>query len=187
MVAGYLWRFPGTINERDMAFFRSVRSRVFSVIFLASILGGILISWAFTPPVEAQSSPVEPLPSRYQIGLQTYLENCSTCHIPIPASVLPTQTWKHLLEKPNSHYGIRLPNMIGINQRLMWDYLAYSSRPVSKDAPVPLFIEQSPWFKALHPRVSLPSPVTHLTCVTCHPNAARYDYRTLTPEWENAP
>ncbi|MFM7788309.1 MAG: diheme cytochrome c family protein, partial [Microcystis panniformis] len=26
----------------------------------------------------------------------------------------------------------------------------------------------------------------HTTCVTCHPNASRYDYQTLTPIWDDA-
>ncbi|MFM6375071.1 MAG: diheme cytochrome c family protein, partial [Microcystis panniformis] len=40
--------------------------------------------------------------------------------------------------------------------------------------------------KVLHPRVNLPTPLGHTTCVTCHPNASRYDYQTLTPIWDNA-
>jgi predicted PurR-regulated permease PerM len=167
-----------------MAFFGRVRSLSILILFLASVLGGILLSGWLSPPAVGQ---IEPLPERYKIGQQTYLENCSGCHIPLPASVLPLQSWKHLLENPNYHYGVRLQNMIGITQRLIWDYLSYSSRPLTTDAAVPLFIEQSTYFKALHPRVTFTGPVTHLTCVVCHPNASRYDYRTLTPAWENAP
>jgi hypothetical protein len=153
-------------------------------MFLVSILAGIYLSSVLNSPAYAQSDPI---PNRYQIGQQTYLENCSSCHLPIPAGVLPTQTWKNILENPNYHYGVRLENMIGITQRLIWDYLSYASRPIPADAPVPLFSEQSTFFKALHPRVTLPKPTTHNTCVICHPNAARYDYRTLTPAWDKAP
>jgi hypothetical protein len=176
-----------SLRLHRMPLVNKIRSTFLLAIFLASILGGLLISSVFDVRAIAQFTPTDTLPSRYQIGQQTYLENCSTCHIPIPAGVLPTQSWKHLLENPNSHYGVRLPNMIGLTQRLIWDYLSYASRPLVADAPVPLFIERSTFFKALHPKVTLPSPIAHTTCVSCHPNASRYDYQTLTPEWENAP
>ncbi|MFM7716090.1 MAG: diheme cytochrome c family protein, partial [Microcystis sp.] len=42
------------------------------------------------------------------------------------------------------------------------------------------------YVKVLHPRVNLPTPLGHTTCVTCHPNASRYDYQTLTPIWDDA-
>jgi hypothetical protein len=170
-----------------MVFPRGIRARFFGAIFLASILGGFLLSWVFTPPATAQFTPSVTVPARYRAGQQLYLESCSGCHVPIPASVLPVQAWKHLLENPDSHYGIRLPNPLGLTRYLMWEYLSYSSRAVGAEAAVPLFIERSPYFKALHPRVPLPSRLDHTTCVSCHPRAANYDYRTLTPAWEDAP
>ncbi|GCL56942.1 dihem cytochrome c family protein [Microcystis aeruginosa] len=163
-----------------------VKSIFFLILFLLSILGGILLASLLQQPAIAQSPASDIVLNRYQIGQQTYLENCATCHIAIPPSILPSQTWKKILENPNSHYGIRLKPIVGITQRLIWDYLSYSSRPLTETTFVPLLIEQSSYVKVLHPRVNLPTPLGHTTCVTCHPNASRYDYQTLTPIWDNA-
>lgn len=130
------------------------------------------------------------VPSRYQAGYDAYLETCSGCHLPIPPEVLPSESWKKLLEQPDKHYGTSLTGSTELNrltQRLMWDYLSAFSRPLSINEPLPLYVEQSRYFKALHPRVDLPKPTTSKTCVVCHPNAAQFNYRTLAPEWEDAP
>ncbi|MFM6691778.1 MAG: diheme cytochrome c family protein, partial [Microcystis panniformis] len=128
-----------------------VKSIFFIILFLLSILGGILLASLLQQPAIAQSPSSDTVLNRYQIGEQTYLENCATCHIAIPPSILPSQTWKKILENPNSHYGIRLKPIVGITQRLIWDYLSYSSRPLSETTFVPLLIEQSSYVKVLHP------------------------------------
>jgi hypothetical protein len=130
---------------------------------------------------------LDPIPSRYENGRDLYIENCSGCHIAIPPEVMPTETWKQLLENPEDHYGRSLTNLIRITQLLIWDYLSAYSRPLTTNEPVPLLIEQSRYFKALHPRVKFSEPVTTDTCVKCHPGVAQFDYRTLTPEWQDAP
>lgn len=127
------------------------------------------------------------VPSRYQLGYESYLETCSGCHLPIPPAVLPIESWKRLLEQPDKHYGTSLTGFNRLTQRLMWDYLSTFSRPLSINEPLPLYVEQSRYFKALHPRVDLPKPTSSKTCLVCHPKAEQFDYRTLTPEWENAP
>ncbi len=85
-----------------------VKSIFFLILFLLSILGGILLASLLKEPAIAQSPSSDTVLNRYQIGQQTYLENCATCHIAIPPSILPSQTWKKILENPDSHYGIRL-------------------------------------------------------------------------------
>lgn len=99
---------------------------------------------------------------------------------------MPTETWRKLLERPQNHYTTSL-DLISLTQILIWDYLRAYSRPLGKDEPLPLYLEQSRYFKALHPRVPLPQPVTHKTCVSCHPNITNFDFRTLTNEWDNSP
>jgi hypothetical protein len=123
----------------------------------------------------------------YEIGQQLYLENCSSCHLPIPPEVLPTETWREILEKPQQHYSEQLTPTISLTTRLMWQYLSTFSRPLLPDESQPKYVEQSRYFKALHPRVKLPKPVTVQTCITCHPSATEFNYRNLTSEWENTP
>lgn len=132
-------------------------------------------------------SSVDKVPERYQNGLNLYLETCSTCHLALPPEVLPMETWQVLLEKPNDHYGTSVNGLIRLTQLLIWDYLRTYSRPLTPNEPVPLYTERSRYFKALHPRVTLPDVVTHKTCLVCHPAAENFNFRTLTPEWENSP
>jgi len=144
------------------------------------------------PDIVAQATPavpgtVDPVPARYQLGQELYLENCASCHVALPPEVLPTETWRRLLLEPEQHYGQKLQPMIGPSLLVMWDYLRTFSRPqVAKEA-TPYRVSESPYFKALHPRVDLPQPVNPGSCVTCHPGVTQYNYRSLTSEWENSP
>lgn len=167
------------------------RNFVSFVIALAIAGWCISLGWGFTQtlattPRIAQS--LNPTRSSVQVGKELYVSTCSGCHIPISPEVLPTETWQELLENPNKHYGTSIPNLIRLSQILIWDYLKASSRPLLlKDSPVPYYIEQSQYFKILHPRVEFTEPITHKSCIVCHPGVETFDYRTLTSEWDDAP
>jgi hypothetical protein len=115
--------------------------------------------------------------SNIELGQEMYLKNCSSCHIPIAAEVLPTETWKALLSNPEQHYGESLPKMLGLTQYLIWQYLGNNSRSLLKDEPLPMYVANSRYFKALHPQVKLPKPANIQTCTSCHPNANKLNYR----------
>lgn len=95
---------------------------------------------------------VDPITEEYQLPAEVYVKNCGTCHVPIPPEVLPRETWQFLLEKPYNHYGLSLKNIIGINQVLMWRYLSNYSRSLLPEENRPLYIDDSRYFKALHPK-----------------------------------
>jgi hypothetical protein len=61
----------------------------------------------------------------------------------------------------------------------MWNYLKAFSRPEVANKPIPYRMKESRFFKALHPKVDFPQPVSPSSCVTCHPGAAQFDYRSL--------
>ncbi len=122
--------------------------------------------------------------NNYLVGKEVYLQNCSGCHIPIPAEVLPLESWQEILQKPGRHYGTSLPELSNLNVRLIWTYLRKSSRPLLERELKPEFITQSRYFKALHPKVNLPQPVTHQSCILCHPGANQLDYISLSSEYE---
>ncbi|MFM6192368.1 cytochrome C [Planktothrix sp.] len=127
---------------------------------------------------------VEP---EYQLGLELYLNTCSTCHIPIPPQVFPTQTWQQIVQD-QQHYGATLKPLEGPSLLLMWKYLQTYSRSITlKDEAIPYRFNRSRYFKALHPRVDFSESVTVNHCVSCHPGAAEFNYQQLTPEWENSP
>ena len=125
------------------------------------------------------------LESSSDLGREFYVENCGSCHIPIPAEVLPTDAWQKILEQPRDHYGENLPKMVNITVGLIWNYLRSYSRPSLEGETTPEFVTNSRYFKALHPLVDLPKPSSHQSCKLCHPAAATLDYRSLTPEWDD--
>ncbi|WP_253188369.1 diheme cytochrome c [Leptolyngbya sp. 'hensonii'] len=129
---------------------------------------------------------VDPVAPVYQLGQQLYLETCASCHIAIPPALLPSETWRQLLSDPQ-HYGRRIELPVDPGRLLIWQYLRDYSRPQIEEEELPYRIRDSRYFKALHPRVKLPRPLNLSTCVTCHPGSGQYNFRSLTPEWENAP
>ncbi len=152
----------------------------------------IAVGSTVKPDIIAQATPeeigtVDPVASRYQLGKELYLENCASCHVPLPPEVLPSETWRRLLREPQQHYGTQLKPIIGPSLVIMWDYIRAYSRPEKEKQPLPYRISESYYFKALHPRVKIPQPVKPASCVTCHPGAPEYNYRRLTSEWENSP
>ncbi|MDJ0633967.1 MAG: cytochrome C [Xenococcaceae cyanobacterium MO_188.B29] len=165
-----------------MAFLQKIfRNYVFTttlVVVSISIIIGSQISQALSYSLAQVNT------NNYQLGKELYLQNCSSCHIPIPAEVLPTATWQTILEKPGRHYGTSLPRLSNINVRLIWNYLRTSSRPLLERELKPEFVTQSRYFKALHPQVHLPQPVTHQSCILCHPGANKLDYVSLSSEFE---
>jgi mono/diheme cytochrome c family protein len=163
-------------------------------LFLLILLWSVAIGWGLALATEAQPTAqagsdaigtVDPVPSRYQLGQELYLENCASCHIALPPSVLPTQTWQQVLQD-SQHYGVKLPPLVDPPRLLVWNYLQYFSRSQSKAEETPYTIDDSRYFKALHPRVKLPRPVQISSCAVCHPSAAQYNFRRLTPEWQNS-
>ncbi|MBW4559691.1 MAG: diheme cytochrome c [Mojavia pulchra JT2-VF2] len=134
----------------------------------------------------SQVGTVDVVPAQYKLGQELYLENCSTCHIALPPAVLPTQTWKNLLQD-SQHYGTQLQPLVDPPRILVWRYLETFSRSQRKDEETPYRVNNSRYFKALHPKVKLPRPVQIGSCVSCHPSASDYNFRRLTPESENSP
>jgi len=129
---------------------------------------------------------VDPVPPRYQLGQTLYLENCSTCHLAIPPAVFPDETWRQLLQDAE-HYGQQITPLIDPARLLVWNYLLTYSRSLLEGESTPYQFDQSRYFKALHPRVTLSRSSEITSCVSCHFRAAQYDFRSLTAEWQNAP
>lgn len=133
--------------------------------------------------VVAPSHPQETLVT----GQQLYLEHCASCHVPIPPAVLPTETWKEILENPQQHYGTQVETLVRISQVVIWQYVQAFSRPLRPQEIQPSWVRQSRYFQALHPRVQLPAEVNSQSCLSCHPGAKQLNYEQLTSEWLEAP
>jgi mono/diheme cytochrome c family protein len=140
-------------------------------------------------PLAVPTNPtgtVDPVTSNYRLGQQFYLENCATCHVALPPAVMPSQTWADLLSDAQ-HYGVTVQPLVEPSLEITWKYVSTYSRPVKKDERTPYRLAQSRYFKALHPKVEFTEPIGVGSCAACHPAAAQFNYRSLTPEWENAP
>ena len=171
---------------------------LFMIILVWSLGMGLLLALATnvqgeTPPSTnlpnlediTTIGTVDKVPAKHKLGQELYLENCSSCHLALPPAVFPTQTWKNLIQD-SQHYGATLKPLVDPPRILVWRYISTFSRPQRQDELTPYRLTNSRFFKALHPKVKLPSPVTMGSCVTCHPGAQKYNFRTLTSEWENA-
>lgn len=175
------------------------------VLFILLLLWSICLGWglaqateprviepiAQTPQVTESGQAttvgtVDVIPDRYKVGERLYLETCASCHVGIPPEVMPSETWRQLLPDPQ-HYGVTLQPLENPNLRVAWEYLRNFSRPQAADEQVPYRIYQSRYFKALHPKVKLPTKAGVDSCISCHPGAGRYDFRSLSAEWQNAP
>jgi hypothetical protein len=154
---------------------------------MAIALGATVKPDTVAQATTAQIGTVDVVPDRYQLGKELYLENCASCHVALPPEVLPTESWRRVVQEPTQHYGQQLQPMIGPSLLVMWDYLRAFSRPLIEGEAIPYRVTESRYFKALHPQVELPRLVGSSSCVTCHPGVDQFNYRTLTPEWRNSP
>lgn len=166
------------------------------ILFLLLLLWCSILAWGltlFTQPQTAQSQSVrntssvgtvDVIPQRYQLAQELYLENCATCHIGVPPAVLPTETWVDLIQDAQ-HYGTQIKPLVDPQRLLVWEYLRTFSRLRSQyEERTPYRIAQSRYFKALHPQVKLPQSLPMASCITCHPGADKYDFRSLSAEWQ---
>jgi Dihaem cytochrome c len=175
---------------------------LFLLLLFWSVILGLGLAQADIPgrsPAEgmAQAAPTESnpsatigtvdvVPANFQLGQATYLENCASCHVGLPPAIMPSQTWRSLIQEAQ-HYGAVIPTIQEPLRQVAWNYLSTYSRPINKDEEVPFRIAKSRFFKALHPKVTFAQPVTLNSCATCHPASAQFNFRSLSPEWTNSP
>lgn len=198
-------RYSSPFHSRRFAKRRSPLLLFLLLLFWSAILGlglaqvtNAQVVTAQTTPVEeipapTETTPAEPptgtidvIPQRYQLGQQLYLENCASCHVGLPPAVMPTQTWAALLQD-SQHYGAQITPPVEPYLKIIWNYVSTYSRPIIQRERVPFRLEKSRYFKALHPKVTFTEPITASSCIACHPGAQQFNYRNLTPEWQNAP
>jgi Dihaem cytochrome c len=168
---------------------RKLKRQPFGIL-LVVLVWSLAMGWLLSSATSAISATptsevgtVDIVPAQYQLGQQLYVENCSTCHIALPPAVLPSQTWKNLLQD-SQHYGAQLQPLVDPPRVLVWKYLSTFSRTQLKEEETPYRVNSSRYFKALHPKVKLPSPVQIGSCVSCHPSANEFNFRRIKEEEE---
>jgi len=146
-----------------------------------------LMGYCLAVVIIAQTVAPVPSSGSLETAKAIYIENCATCHVPVAAEVLPTETWKQILENPQDHYGTRVDNLVRISQVVIWQYMMTLSRPLRPQEVQPSYAGESRYFKVLHPRVELPEVVNVQSCIICHPAAQQLDYIQLNPQWQDGP
>ncbi len=127
----------------------------------------------------SNSNPLSPA----QLQQQAYVESCGECHLALPAEVMPSETWRSLLQDPD-HYGQQITLPVGTTLQLSWEYLRSGSRPLIETELVPFRLAESRYFQALHPQVEFPNPIRASSCIDCHPGANQGNFVNLTLNWE---
>ncbi|MCT7948574.1 diheme cytochrome c [Ancylothrix sp. C2] len=164
---------------------RTLRATIIILIAAALSIG---LGWGLASSANPPRQNTTDLLSNPQLqyGQELYLENCATCHLGLPPAVMPTETWQQLLSD-TQHYGVQVKIPPDPFRVLIWNYLLISSRLLQKEEETPYRLAESRHFKALHPRVKFNEPVKLNTCISCHPSASDYNFRDLSPEWQNSP
>ncbi|MEB3179677.1 MAG: cytochrome C [Nostocaceae cyanobacterium] len=176
------------LNRKTRRQLRSQRLRILLIVLFWSLVMGwvlaLVSSAQGSSPPTADIGTVDVVPQRHQLGQELYLQNCASCHIALPPAVLPTEIWRDIL-RDTQHYGVQLKSVIDPPRVLIWNYLKTFSRTLAAGEDKPFRVNNSRYFKALHPKVQLPRPVEIGSCVSCHPGANEYNFRRLTPDLEN--
>lgn len=176
---------------------RSLRRRSPWVLLLLLLFWSAILGWGLAqaqlPPSSIAQAPnpdpaglVDEVPQELQLGQELYLENCATCHVGIPPAAMPTESWRKILTEP-AHYGSQIDPLLEPAIQIAWNYVSTYSRPLKEEEAIPFRLRSSRYFRILHPKVEFSDRVTVRSCATCHPAAEQFNYRSLTPEWENAP
>ncbi len=133
-----------------------------------------LLSWAGGWQLAAQEESGPSL-TQDQLEQGSYVRHCGTCHVALPASVMPTQSWQMLLQNPD-HYGQQIPLPTGTTLQLAWEYLRDNSRPLLEREEMPIRLANSRPFRALHPDVEFPLTIQVNGCIDCHGGAEQGDF-----------
>ncbi|MGK7926835.1 MAG: cytochrome C [Spirulina sp.] len=130
-------------------------------------------------PLKSDLKSVDPVPEGLGFARDIYVERCGECHVPLPTEILPTETWKFLLESLPQHYNVQVRKVISPEVRLIWNYVQLFSRTYGETEEPPFRVADSRYFRALHPKVQFQQLQTANTCTTCHDRASEFNYRSL--------
>lgn len=166
--------------------FPSLKRRSPLILVTLLFLWSVTLGWGLSnlhQPAFSQSSlkSLDPVPEEHQLGEELYRETCGSCHIALPPAVMPTETWRQLIQD-KEHYGVVIEPLLDPGRLLVWNYIQLSSRPLLKDEPTPYRLRNSRYFKVLHPQVEFKQRIQLNQCVSCHPSAQEFNFRELMPE-----
>lgn len=129
-----------------------------------------------------------PHPAQAESGAKAFQQECSACHMPYPAWLLPKASWKAILGDLSNHFGedasLDDKTRAAIEAYLVSHAADRNGRKprwmnALKPGEVPLRISKLPWFGRVHGSwlqaraVKNPNIGTMSACNACHRGAAR--------------
>lgn len=112
---------------------------------------------------------------------QVWQEECGSCHLAFPPSLLAAKDWRAMMQGLDKHFGVNAtldePNRLDILAFLE----ANAARKPNKASAKSLRITETPWFVREHDEVptrlwSDPRVNSAANCAACHRDAERGDY-----------
>ncbi|MBP0022142.1 MAG: cytochrome C [Cyanobacteria bacterium SBLK] len=157
------------------------------IVFWSLAIGfGIAVALGTNRPVYSQSpeqmsflKSVDPVPEGVGFARDVYVDRCGECHIALPTEILPTESWRSILQELPQHYNTTTRQIISPEIILMWNYIQLFSRTYGDSDDPPFRIDDSRYFRALHPKVNFQQIQTANTCTTCHDRASEFNFRSL--------
>lgn len=109
--------------------------------------------------------------------LPAYRQECAACHIAYPPGMLPADSWRHILQNLDRHFGTNAsldPASVKQIEGWLTTHAANAGRAAS--APPEDRITRSRWFIATHDEVPastwrLPAVKSASNCAACHTRA----------------
>lgn len=111
-----------------------------------------------------------------------YKQECGSCHIPYPPSMLPPVSWQRLMLNLPQHFGTDASLDAQTVQVLSVWLTGSSTRTTNVTAaPEEDRITRTPWFVREHRKVAaatwkLPAVRSAANCAACHPGAEQGDF-----------
>ena len=138
---------------------------------------GALSLLVFLPPAHADGPGLQQGPT-----LLTYRQECGSCHLAYPAGLLPSRSWRRIMDGLDRHFGTDASLDAPATQQIAaWLQAHAADRGRMAAEPPQDRISRSTWFERTHRRIDaavwqLASVRTAANCAACHAGAAQGDF-----------
>ncbi len=131
---------------------------------------------------------------------KAYVQECAACHIAYPPGLLPSRSWRNIMNGLDKHYGVDASlDAATVKQLNAWLQANAGTSKRMAEAPAQDRITRSAWFLRKHDDIApavwkLPSVKSAANCAACHSRADQGDFDEdrlkhpagLEPRWRRA-
>lgn len=146
-----------------------------SFLMRAAASAALCLTTLATPAWADDHGPRVPL-------LPAYKAECSACHVPYPASLLPTASWQRLMTHLPKHFGTDASLDAATTKQISDWLMANGGGRRAAEAPPEDRITKGRWFIREHDEVAAdvwkrPAIKSAANCAACHTQAAEGSFR----------